>query len=262
MNELSLFSGAGGGLLASKYLLDWNTIGYVEYEKYPQQIIKQRISDGVLDAAPIFGDIRAFIKEGYAEAYKGMVDVITAGFPCQPFSTSGKERAQDDSRNMWPETIKCIRIVRPKYALLENVANLLSHKYIRRIFADVAESGYDARWRLLSASEVGASHFRNRLWILLSDTDNNTRGPTDGIKYKRPPESIGSSKNGLEAGNDLAFTYSQEFGQIESRMDRMSNGLAYRLDRYKATGNGQFPYSMATAWKILTEGLLEQQFSK
>jgi len=81
MKELSLFSGAGGGLLATKYLLGWETIGYVEWDEYCQQVLIQRIKDGYLDAAPIFGDINEFIKGGYAGSYQGMVDVISAGFP-------------------------------------------------------------------------------------------------------------------------------------------------------------------------------------
>lgn len=76
MRELSLFSGAGGGLLASKHLLGWTTVGYVEIEEYPQKVVAQRIKDGLLDAAPIFGDIKRFISEGYAESYKGMVDGV------------------------------------------------------------------------------------------------------------------------------------------------------------------------------------------
>lgn len=79
--ELSLFSGVGGGLLGTKWLLGWQTVGYVEWDKYCQQVIQARIRDGMLDDAPIFGDIRAFVKEGHAEAYAGNVDVISGGFP-------------------------------------------------------------------------------------------------------------------------------------------------------------------------------------
>src|SRR3990167_11503320 len=110
MNELSLFTGAGGGVLGSK-LLGHRIIGYVEYEPYCQEILKQRIADGILDAAPIFGDIRKFISEGYAESYQGMVDVVTAGFPCQSFSVAGKRLGEKDHRNMWPQTIECVRLV-------------------------------------------------------------------------------------------------------------------------------------------------------
>ena len=90
MNYLSLFSGACGGDLGCQHLLGWNCKGYVEYEEYCQKVIRQRQKDGLLDAAPIFGDIRKFISEGYAESYKGMVDVVSGGWPCQPHSVAGK----------------------------------------------------------------------------------------------------------------------------------------------------------------------------
>lgn len=168
MNELSLFSGAGGGLLATKHLLGWNTIGYVEIDDYCQKVLIQRIKDGYLDPAPIFGDIKQFISEGYAEGYRGVVDVITAGFPCQPFSVAGKQAGADDPRNMWPATIEAIRIVRPRYCFLENVPGLLaaSHGYFGTILQGLAEAGYHARWTVLGADDVGAPHRRKRLWVL------------------------------------------------------------------------------------------------
>ena len=166
MKELSLFSGAGGGLLATKHLLGWETIGYVEIDEYCQAVLAQRIEDGYLDPAPIFGDIEQFIQEGYAEAYQGMVDVITAGFPCQPFSIAGERKGEGDKRNQWPNTIECLRIIRPKYAFLENVPGLLSSGYAGQIFGDLAEAGYNARWCVLGADDVGAPHQRKRLWIV------------------------------------------------------------------------------------------------
>ena len=81
LRELSLFSGAGGGLLATKHLLNWDCVGYVENNEYCQEVLKARIKDGYLDAAPIFGDIQGFISGGYAGSYAGMVDIVTAGFP-------------------------------------------------------------------------------------------------------------------------------------------------------------------------------------
>ena len=90
MNELSLFSGCGIGSWAFKESEDWRTVGYVEWDKYCQRVIAQRIQDGLLDEAPIFGDIRAFVSEGYAERYRGVAEVVSAGFPCQPFSHAGK----------------------------------------------------------------------------------------------------------------------------------------------------------------------------
>ncbi|HOL96850.1 MAG TPA: DNA cytosine methyltransferase, partial [bacterium] len=165
MNELSLFAGAGGGLLAGR-LLGWRTVGYVEWDEYCQRVIARRIRDGLLHEAPIFGDIRAFIDQGYAAGYQGLVDIITGGFPCQPFSVAGKRLGEDDPRNMWPATLECLCVVRPRWALLENVPGLLTTGYERRVFGDLAEIGYDARWGCLSAAAVGAPHIRKRLWIV------------------------------------------------------------------------------------------------
>lgn len=165
MRELSLFTGGGGGVLGT-HMLGWTPVGYVEIDDYAQRIIRARIDDGILPAAPIFGDIRSFNRDGYAAAYQGMVDVVTAGFPCQPFSIAGKQLGADDDRNMWPETIAAIRLVRPRYCLLENVPGLLTSGYFGTVLGDLAQSGYDARWRVLSAAEVGAPHKRDRLWIV------------------------------------------------------------------------------------------------
>ena len=172
MRELSLFTGCGGGLLGTHCLLGWQTVGYVEIDDYCQRLIKQRIKDGVFDEAPIFSDVRAFIGEGYADRYKGMVDVITAGFPCQPFSTAGKRKGEDDERNMWGYTLECICRIRPRWLLLENVTGLLTHEYIRRIFSDLAELRYDCRWDCISAENCGAIHVRKRLWIVAKSTGN------------------------------------------------------------------------------------------
>jgi len=169
LNELSLFTGGGGGLLGTM-LLGWRPIGYIEWDDYCQRVIAARIRDGHLPDAPIFGDIRAFISDGYAASYTGLVDVITAGFPCQPFSVAGKRAGIDDPRNMWPATIECIRVVRPRFCLLENVPGLLIGGYFGTILADLAESGYDVRWRILSAAELGAPHKRDRLWMLATNT--------------------------------------------------------------------------------------------
>jgi DNA (cytosine-5)-methyltransferase 1 len=164
MRELSLFSGAGGGLLATKYLLGWECKGYVEYDNYCQKVIEQRIKDGLLDAAPIFGDINSFIAEGYAESYSGMVDVITSGFPCQEFSVAGKRAGEKGSRNKWPETRDTIGIVRPRFVLLENVPGLLSFPYVWTILSEITEMGYDCRWGIVGADDAGAPHRRKRWW--------------------------------------------------------------------------------------------------
>ncbi|KKM24911.1 hypothetical protein LCGC14_1600270 [marine sediment metagenome] len=93
MAHLSLFTGGGGEEWGVK-LLNWTTIGYVEIDDYCQRVIRQRILDGYFNEAPIFSDIRAFIDSGCAELYRGITDVLTAGFPCQPFSVAGKQAGE------------------------------------------------------------------------------------------------------------------------------------------------------------------------
>ena len=176
MNELSLFTGAGGGVLGTKLLNNWRSVGYVEWDKYCQKIISQRIEDGFLDEAPIFGDIDHFIESGAAKKYAGYVDVVTAGFPCQPFSVAGNKKGKDDERNKWPQTLQCIRDIRPRYALLENVPGLLSSGYFGEILSSLAQAGYDARWCVLGADDVGAPHRRKRLWIKATSQDTERSG--------------------------------------------------------------------------------------
>ena len=167
MNYVSLFTGAGGGDLAFQHLLkDFKCIGYVEIDEYCQKSLRQRQLDGILPRCPIYTDIKTFISSGRCELFRGITDVISAGFPCQPFSVAGKQCGADDERNMWPETIECIRRIRPRKALLENVPGLFAHEYIRRIFGDLAEARYDARWCTLGADDVGAPHRRKRVWIV------------------------------------------------------------------------------------------------
>ena len=285
MRELSLFSGGGGGIYGSK-LLGWKTVGYVEYDDYCQKIISQRIKDGVFDYAPIFGDIRTFANQ-YATKYRGLVDVVTAGFPCQPFSTAGKQRGADDERNMWPQTLEVIRAVRPQYALLENVPGLLGkHRYFETILKDLSEAGYDARWICLSAAEVGAPHKRERLWILAHSSDAGSKASRHGshchgaaIIEKREDQSLCET---CRCGEALANAESGRFQGVRSQggrsesegsgiqsessgvngregrwwasepdVGRVADGVADRKYRLKTLGNGQVPAVFAEAWRIL-----------
>ncbi len=213
MNELSLFSGAGGGLLGS-VLLGWRTIGAVEIEEYPCKVLRQRQADGMLDEFPIFNmDIREFNKE-IAPMYRGVAEVVSAGFPCQPFSVAGKRKGEDDERNMWPATIEAIRIVGPRYVLLENVPGLLAHSYFGTILGELSESGYAAHWAVISASFVGAPHRRSRLWILAYSEQ--------GGCYQG-----GSSESGCKGGESLACDTGEVVADLQGER-RERGGLSVR----------------------------------
>ena len=134
----------------------------MEKEPYCREVLLRRQRDGLLPLFPIWDDIRTFDGTAWAD----LVDVVTAGFPCQPFSAAGKKLGKDDERNLWPDTIRVIREVGPRVAFLENVPGLVSHDYFGEILGDLAEAGLDARWEIVSAAETGAPHRRERLWIV------------------------------------------------------------------------------------------------
>ena len=163
LTEISLFTGYGGFSLGLKLAgVEVRTVAYVEIDGYCQKLIQQRIKDGHLDDAPIYSDIHAF--DG--KECRGLVDLVTAGFPCQPHSTAGKRLGAADDRNLWPDTLRVIREVGPRYVLLENVPGLLANGYAGTVVGELAESGYDCRWELVPAAAVGAPHLRWRWWCL------------------------------------------------------------------------------------------------
>lgn len=240
LRELSLFTGAGGGLLGTS-LLGFSHVGYVEWNEYCQQVIAARIRDGHLDNAPIFGDIDSFLSEGYARRYRGLVDAITGGFPCQPYSSAGKQLGEDDPKDRWPSTREVIREVRPKFLLLENVPRLISLGYLGKILGDLAEMGFDAEWGIISAAAFGADHVRERLWI---------------FAYTN-----GAQREGRSILRRIHQEYTNLGGPARRSNQPMPNGVddvvAYRVDRLKAIGNGQVPVVAANAWWILSERAME-----
>jgi len=179
IRELSLFTGAGGGILGSR-LLGHRIVCAVEYEPYCIEILRRRQEEGHLEAFPIWDDIRTF--DG--KPWRGKVDCVSAGFPCQAHSVAGKREGADDERNMWPDTIRITREVSPGFVFLENVPGLLSSmdhsadepvSYFGTILGDLAESGYDCRWDCISAAAVGAPHKRSRLWVVAQSVKPTTR---------------------------------------------------------------------------------------
>ncbi|MEM7016060.1 MAG: DNA cytosine methyltransferase [Pseudomonadota bacterium] len=248
MNHLSLFSGAGGEAIASTHIHNWRTVGYVEWNDHCQRVIRQRIDDELLPNAPIYGDINTFITDGYAAAYTGVVDILTAGFPCQPFSVTGNRQGYDDSRNAWPQTADVIRIVRPKQVYLENVAGLLTHQYIRTIFADLAEMGMDAKWGSLGGFAANSPCNGERLWIVAVPAGSFRLQSMVGTEY----QIIGEQENTQEIFEvSIANAIQQD---DYARIERSSNELATGMERLKTIGNGQDPLVAATAYQLLTEG--------
>ncbi|MDV7446139.1 DNA cytosine methyltransferase [Acinetobacter baumannii] len=297
---MALFAGAGGGILGS-HLLGWNTICAVERDAYASQVLAQRQNDGFLKPFPIWSDITTF--DG--KPWKGIVDVISGGFPCQDISSAGKGAGIDGERSgLWAEMARIIGEVRPSYVFVENSPLLIS-RGLTRVISDLAQMGYDAQWARLSASNFGAPHIRDRVWIVaysqsircntnglsigtqqeesLLGINNKDVGNTQSTGWEQAWEcERGSTKWISRASKELSNTSSiglprsrkswftsdpaeNPEGQtdrtfyecvghiwgIESQLGRVANGVAHRVDRLKAIGNGQFPEVARSAFRIL-----------
>ena len=161
MNELHLFAGAGGGILGGM-LLGHRTVCAVEIEPYCRKILLQRQRDGILPWFPVWDDVRTF--DG--NPWRGIVDVVCGGFPCQDISAAGKGAGIDGERSgLWGEMARIIGEVRPRIAFVEN-SPMLTSRGLGRVLGDLSEMGFDARWGVVSAADAGAPHLRERIWIL------------------------------------------------------------------------------------------------
>lgn len=150
----SLCTGYGGLDMAVEAFFDAEMVWCAEIDKYASQLITTRFDK------PNLGDIKQIDWDTVEP-----IDILTAGYPCQPFSTAGQRRGTDDQRHIWPHIIKAISILRPNIVILENVRGHLSLGF-KDVLKDLAENGYDARWQIVQASDVGAPHQRARLFII------------------------------------------------------------------------------------------------
>ena len=184
LNELALFAGVGGGILGG-LLHGWRTVCAVEIEDYPRRVLLQRQVDGILPKFPIWDDVRTF--DGYP--WRGAIDVITGGFPCQDISAAGKGAGlAGDRSGLWFEMLRVIAEVRPRFVFAENSPNLRT-RGLAAILEGLAGLGYDARWCVLGAGDVGAPHIRKRMWVLA-----NARSGRRSRQEKRKVQQSGGAE--------------------------------------------------------------------
>ena len=319
---MALFAGAGGGILGGK-LLGWRTVCAVEWEQYPASVLCARQNDKILPTFPIWDDVQTF--DG--KPWRGIVDVVSGGFPCQDISTAGKGGGIAGSRSsMWKHMARIIGEVRPQYAFVEN-SPMLTNRGLGTVLGDLASLGFDAEWGVLSAADVGANHKRDRIWIIARNmgySNNNgqiatkirngfnegsnsskaeqkqtskSQGPSEQHEALAYPIKFGTQSklndkrkssewidcNGVERGKEFSNSSSKglqgssknwEKGfcirentklwrataehcwwKSEPNMGRVADGVAARVDKLKAIGNGQVPLCAATAWRLLKERL-------
>jgi len=212
----SLFSGIGGidlGLEAAGLKCVWQS----EIDPYACRVLAKHWPD-----IPNLGDIRDI---DWTEVEP--TDLVAGGYPCQPFSFAGQRAGGDDPRHLWPLFAECLRVVRPRYALLENVPGHLSLGF-GSVLGDLAEIGYDAQWDCIPAAAVGAHHRRDRVFVIATNTDDprlQGRNSATNTEWPAPDR---------HARTGHRWT-------TEPDIRRVAHGIPHRVDRLRALGNAVVP---------------------
>lgn len=203
MRHGSLFSGIGGFDLAAEWA-GWDNVFHCEYEPFAQKVLKHHFPNSKL-----YNDIRTFD----ATDYFGRIDIITGGFPCQPFSAAGERKGTEDERHLWPEMLRIIREVAPKYVVGENVRGLVNWSggmVFEQVCADLEAEGYEVQPYLLPACGKNAPHRRDRIWFVAysrscAEREDRRTSEEKTRKIRRDDEKIvpdGSVSNGNVADTD------------------------------------------------------------
>jgi DNA (cytosine-5)-methyltransferase 1 len=276
---LSLFAGIGGFDLGLERTGGFRTVAFCEIEPFCQRILKQHWPE-----VPCYGDVRELTAERLRA--DGIVpDVICGGFPCQDISVAGRrEGITDGTRSgLWSEVARLIGELRPSYAIVENVANLLSGPSERpggwfgRILGDLAELGYDAEWENIPAAALGAPHRRERIWITAYASEirrdaGRAGQPLQGIGLAREASLADAYRARLEGRKEHRECPDQRLaGQgvrsfpgswcAEPALGRVANGVPNRVDRIAALGNAVVPQIPELIGRAILASLNEREMA-
>jgi DNA (cytosine-5)-methyltransferase 1 len=250
MTHGSLFSGIGGFDLGFERA-GIETVWQVENDEYCRRVLARHFPN-----AKRYDDVRKVGAHNLSA-----VDILSGGFPCQDISSAGKRAGIDGERSvLWSEYARIIRELRPRFVVVENVAALLG-RGMERVLGDLAAIGYDAEWQSIRASDVGAPHRRERIWIV-ADSERNGRQQSPQVFCRRESlattrrEDLGNTDSqrladpqGCDAGTERnrgrAFGYSS-WWNVEPNVGRVAHGIPARVDRLKGLGNAVVP--QITEW--------------
>ena len=250
MNELALFAGAGGGILGGK-LLGWRTVCAVEWEHYPASVLCARQNDGLLPPFPIWDDVQTF--DG--KPWRGIVDVVSGGFPCQDLSAGGARAGLDGERSgLWKEMVRIVGEVRPRFVFVEN-SPMLVNNGLDRVLTDLSKLGFDAKWGIVGGDAVGAPHRRERFWLVANAHSHRLHeraSKRDNLHGQKICENKQKNWNGVWRETDKCLSF-DDWKAFARKFYGMDDGMASRMDRVKACGNGQIPQVAATAWRMLSD---------
>lgn len=239
---VSLCSGYGGierGLdLAG---VNHKVVSYVEIEAYVIANLISKMESRRLVAAPVFTDVKSFP----SRLFRGKVDILTGGYPCQPFSVAGRGAGKDDPRHLWPYMLDHVKAIRPLRVFFENVTGHI-HRGLEEVISDLGAAGYRATWGIFSAAEVGAKHRRERIFILAD---------SKGFGLQRAEVTRGYGEDEPQSDDKqltgCSPTRRNEWAP-EPAVGRVAHGTTHRVDRLRMLGNGVVPQTACRAWQVLT----------
>lgn len=256
LNHFSLFSGIGGIDIAAEWA-GFTTVGQCELADYPYQVLCKHWPN-----VPKWRDIRNVTAESVKAAGIKRVDLISGGFPCQPFSVAGKRRGKEDDRYLWPEMLRVISELRPTWVLGENVANF-ANMGLDISISDLENEGYEVQSFIIPACAVKAPHERKRIFIVAH---------ADSLRVERPwseQQAAGVGGEGkdvpIASGQGLAIGQGQagprvhpaasrsDWWAVEPNVGRVANGVPFRVDRIKCLGNTVVPAQVYPILKSIAE---------
>jgi len=233
MRHLDLFSGIGGFALAASWVWgdEHEIVGFCEIDSFCQKVLKKHWPD-----APIYSDIKELKGDQF-----NAVELITGGFPCQPFSKAGKQKGKEDDRYLWPEMFRLIYAIRPNWVIGENVT-YIRNMALETILFQLESIGYKSAVFDIPAIGVGAPHRRQRTWIVSKSYHPNSNG--NGSHRAESYKARQSSKiefSNQQGGKFRSMVQTSVWNKIDPRVFRVANGVPNRVDRLKSLGNAIVP---------------------
>lgn len=213
----SLCTGYGGLDMAVEAYFEAETVWCAEYDKYASQLIAERFN------YPNYGDIKSI---NWAEVEP--IDILTAGYPCQPFSSAGYRKGTEDERHIFPFILEAISTLRPRWVILENVRGHLTLG-LKEVLAGLASIGYDARWEVVRASDVGAPHQRARLYIAAYPSSQGLQRSRDKINDLANGTTSDSNGNAHQELRRTNRSIPVETGQIIDRSNRKKHWSRFEI---------------------------------
>ena len=239
---LDLFSGIGGFSLGLEATGGFETSAFCDIDPYCRKVLQQHWPN-----VPIFEDIKKLKGTDI-----GTVDIITGGYPCQPFSVAGKQKGVEDKRHLWPEYFRLIKECRPTWVIGENVSGHIKLG-LDSVIEDLESEGYAARTFSISASSVGANHQRERIWIVANSDSSGSESAQPAIIGEQKNKEIGNGQTDdtTRITSGANSTFSEQGG--ETKMEFMANSIKFGLEKHghsKTTESIKRSQTVANAYGV------------